>query len=90
MRVVLVPDPAKLPYRVSVEVVGRFSITGGTPEQLETFTQVNAPVILFPFIRAVVHEATANASRGPLRLNPMNLQELIKPGGWSSAPIQKD
>lgn len=86
MTLSLLPPPGHLPYRVSVEVLGRFSTPDGTVDQLRQFTQENAPVILFPFVRAVVYNATAEACRGPLRMNPMDLRGLIKPGGWSDQP----
>ncbi|MGN6594221.1 MAG: protein-export chaperone SecB [Terriglobales bacterium] len=83
MMLSLLPPPEQHPYQVSIEVLGRFSTKDGTVEQLKRFTQENAPVILFPFVRAAVFNATAEACQGPLRMNPLDLRGLIKPGGWS-------
>ncbi|MGH9414739.1 MAG: protein-export chaperone SecB [Terriglobales bacterium] len=76
--------PAALPYDVAITVAGVFSTADGSPEQLDSFTKVNGPVILFPFIRAAVQSITSDGAYGPLRINPVNLTKLIDPKGWQT------
>lgn len=79
------PDPRDKPYQLEVEVVGQFVQKSGPPEKFEEFCRSAAPMILFPYVREVVNRITHDARYGPIRLDPMNLQTLIKKDGWQNA-----
>ena len=68
------PDPKYQPYHIEVSIAGVFAtqVPIGEAEFLR-FCQVNAPVILWPYARELVNRVTADAIRGPVRLDPVNL-----------------
>jgi preprotein translocase subunit SecB len=80
----LLPDPHTQPYEIQVEVVGAFSTEDGSDEQLGTFCRVNAPAILFPYMRELVNRISADGRYGPIRLNPVNIAALLKEDDWVS------
>lgn len=84
LSVTLLPDPHAKPYEIQVEVVGNFSIENGTDEQLGAFCRINAPTILFPYVRELVSRISADGRYGPIRLNPTNVAAILKEDNWSS------
>lgn len=82
----VIPDPKWRPYKIEVEVVGRFSTSNGTVEQIQLFCQRAAPPILFPYIREIVHRVSMDGRFGPVRLNPLNVQSMLNQTEWSDVP----
>src|SRR5262245_39906590 len=79
MEVRLVGDPKWQPYDITVTLTGRFATVEGTAtaDELDSFTRVNAPIILFPYVREIVHRLTADAQYGIARLHPINLPSIL-------------
>jgi preprotein translocase subunit SecB len=81
----LAPAPAQLPYGVRVVASGYFSAKGDLgEEEVQKFAKLNAPVIMWPYMREYVHRVTADARFGPLRLNPVNLVALLGGSTWTA------
>lgn len=81
------PDPKWMPYKIEVEMIGLFSVTAGTEDDLKQFTRLAAPTILFPYVREVISKLTADAKYGPVRLSPMNVQALLNNSNWVEVPM---
>src|SRR5687768_945346 len=71
-------DPKKQPYVVEVTIRGRFAIKTGTVEHLEQFAKSGAASVLFPFVRQMIYTVTRDAMWGPLLINPINLQAVLR------------
>lgn len=76
LSVIVQPDLKWQPYEIEVVVVGLFREASGDHGLLEQFCMANAPAILFPYARQIIHTLTADAGYGPVRLNPVNLQAI--------------
>ena len=65
------------PYlSLTVETLGHFSIEGQTTSDIEhTFTKVNAPAILYPYVRAFISNFTLSSGIGAVVLPPLNFME---------------
>jgi preprotein translocase subunit SecB len=70
------PDPKWRPYEIEVAVTGQFEAASDevTSEQLNMFFRMNVPIILFPYVREVVHRITSDGRYGQVKIDPMNLQ----------------
>jgi len=73
-------ERTKYPFSMEIEVVGFFSMSNTSDEQIERF-KPNAVAILFPYVRAIVSSYTANANVAPLILPPINVNQLLKSKG---------
>jgi preprotein translocase subunit SecB len=78
LTVTVLPDPHVKPYEVQVEVAGEFEMFNGTAEIFREFCQNNAPVIIFPYVRHLIEQLTADGRYGRVRLDPVNLQGVLK------------
>ncbi len=67
----------KSPFYLLVEILGDFELIGST-ENREQFAKINATSILFPYVRALITNITANANIPPLILPPMNIVNMIE------------
>jgi preprotein translocase subunit SecB len=85
----VVPDPHSQPYNIVVDVMGVFSTQNGTPDQLGAFCRTNAPAILFPYIREIIARTTVDAAFGVVRLDPVNMSELLNQSAWSTGPVSR-
>jgi len=86
----ITPNRNIQPYNLVVEVIGRFAISHGSRADLISFCKSNAPGILFPYVRQLVHSATAHARHGPVQLPLMNMQGLLPGTGWEEQPPTGD
>lgn len=60
-----------------VLMVGYFKITGDMSEEtISMFCNVNAPAILFPFVREAFATASVKAGLRPVLLQPVNFVEM--------------
>lgn len=73
VNVVIEPDPSRQPYKLEVTVSGVFASDTASIELFDLFCKTTVPIILFPYIRHIVHMLTADAAYGPIRLHPINL-----------------
>ncbi len=83
-------DPKWLPYKIEVEVVGKFLAVNSTPEQLDQFCRLGAPPILFPYVRDIVHRVSMDGRFGVVRLNPINIQQLLNMTPWTVGEVKPD
>jgi len=60
---------------LNVEIVGFFNYKG-EPEEIKTFLSVNAPALLYPYLRAYVSSITSLSGLGTHTLPTMNLLGL--------------
>lgn len=76
------PDPKDKPYHIEIDVIGQFVLKSGPKETFEAFCRNNAPTILFPYVREIVHRTTQDGRHGALRLDPINIQALLAASQW--------
>lgn len=79
----VLPDLKWQPYRLELLISGIFVGEMGTVEVLAEFTRLSAPAILFPYVREAVHRMTMDAPYGQVRLNPINIQEMLNRLPWA-------
>ncbi len=79
LTVTVEPNQQMRPYKVEVAVTGRFETVPGTatPKDFDTFCRSNVPAILFPYVRELVHRVTSDGPYGAVRLDPVNLVNLV-------------
>lgn len=83
------PDPSAQPYEIEAVLSGVFVAHDGTKtDALQRFCQLNAPVILWPYLRAAVHQVTMDGRYGPVRMDPVNLAALLGQKPWQAMPQQ--
>lgn len=80
----IVPDQQWQPYRILVRIGGAFQSQDATPAEMDTFTRVAAPSILFPYVRETVNRITFDAPFGGVRLDPMNVSLLLNQTEWAT------
>lgn len=80
VRATLEPPPeTALFIKLSAAVEGAFSVEPGTdPERLRSFTALQAPVLLLPYLRQVITSLTAQSRIGALVMPPINMVEVTK------------
>ena len=68
-------------YEVSVKMVGVFLKIGDPELSLESFKKINAPAIIYPFIREHIHNLNSKAGINNIVLPPVNFykSEIITP-----------
>jgi preprotein translocase subunit SecB len=49
-----------------------------TEEQFNNFCDINAPAIIFPFVREIIATQTAKAGVQPVVIQPINFVELAQ------------
>lgn len=77
------PDPRWMPYHVETDVAGTFIVTHGTQDHLVQFCKFGVPPILFPYVREMVHRLTTDGGYGAVRLDPMNIQQMLNASDWA-------
>ncbi len=83
--VTLTPDPTHQPYRIQVVMSGVFrSPENAAQADFEVFCKQAAPVIIWPYIRALVSSLTLDARFGVVRLDPVNLTSVMREEGWKA------
>ncbi len=80
-----VTDRRFQPYTARVRIGGVFAAPNEMAEaDFYEFCRRAAPTILFPYARNMIHQISADAPSGPIRLNPVNLTDA-----FASAKILK-
>ncbi len=68
-----------VPYYFEIEGAGLFKFDETPdPKILETFSTINCPAIVFPYIREAIADITRRAGFPALHINPINFIELSK------------
>lgn len=77
-------NSGNLPFYLTVEGLGTFTFDG-EPNQntLKNVSSINAPAIIFPYIRETIADITRRAGFPPLHLPPVNFVNLAKKGEQS-------
>ena len=66
------------PFYIFIKAIGFFSVKNkGDVQILEEFSKVNAPAIIFPFVRETIADLTLKAGFSPLLLPPTDIRALI-------------
>lgn len=64
---------------IKVTTVGLFKKNGDIPQQaIESFCDINAPAIIFPFIREIIANLSMKGGLQPIIIQPINFVELNK------------
>lgn len=66
------------PFNITATVVGLFEEIPGGAVTLKKFAEINAPSILFPYLREAVSSITAKSHLGSVLLPPVNIAALIR------------
>lgn len=83
------------PCSISVTYEGIFSIPAeARAEVLKRFSEISAPAILFPYVRAELSRISALSGLPPINLPPINVQRMLsedqkKPPAASSGKTQE-
>jgi len=81
----ITPNQDVTPYAIEIEMIGEFTIKDGSKDLLDAFARNNAPAIMMPYVRQVVHSITAAARYGAVTLPLLNTQALFRDENWSVA-----
>lgn len=68
----------KTQFLMKVVMVGLFEAEDCTKEQIDNFSKINAPAIIFPFVREHVISMTIKAGLPPIALPIINFVENAK------------
>lgn len=66
------------PFSLKINMTGIFKLDNIYESERESFAEVNAVAILFPYIRSLISTITANVNVPPLILPPINVVNLIE------------
>lgn len=81
------PDRKWQPYRIQVTIAGGFRAVSASREQLEQFCRLGVPSILYPYVRERVHHLTMDAPFGFVRLDPVNISEMLNQSEWTTVGL---
>jgi|SRR5690554_3377505 len=62
--------------KINVEIEGQFKLNNREDSKIEDFLYLNAPAILFPYVRAYINTLTALSGNRPVVLPTLNLSGL--------------
>ncbi|MEI8393374.1 MAG: protein-export chaperone SecB [Rhodospirillaceae bacterium] len=65
-------------FLADVSYAGLFSLPGLPQEHHKAVLLIEAPRLLFPFVRAIISENTRNGGFPPLLINPIDFAELYR------------
>lgn len=75
---VTIKDSEQSNFFIDCEMVGHFSVIQGDENlDLNQFLNINAPALIFPYVRETISNITMRAGIKPIILPPMNMQ-LVK------------
>jgi preprotein translocase subunit SecB len=73
------PDPKHQPYLVRIIMTGVFQAPRVlSAEGFDEFCKRGAPVIIWPYVRAMMSFLTADGRFGTMRLDPVNLSGFLR------------
>ncbi len=66
-------------FSLQCTIIGFFSVLEGQENlSLKQFSEINAPALLFPYLREVIANITLRSGLKPLILPPINISSFIK------------
>ena len=66
-------------FNLHCSIIGMFScIKGQENLDLETFAEINAPTLIFPYLREIITSITVRAGIQPVILPPMNVLAMMQ------------
>lgn len=69
----------KAPFSIDLSITGKFmGEEDMTKEVFDNMCNINAPAILFPYIRTIINTLTSQSGYPPLTLPLINIQKTIK------------
>lgn len=72
-------NSGNLPFYFTVEGFGMFTFDGEPDAQtMKSVSSINAPAIIFPYIRETIADLTRRAGFPPLHLQPINFVKLAE------------
>lgn len=71
------PIENNYPFSLKMSITGIFEVRETEKEKREYFTKYNAVAILFPYVRSLISNYSANANVSPLILPPINVLKLV-------------
>jgi preprotein translocase subunit SecB len=82
-------------YKLEIDYAGMFKIEQMPPQAMEPFLLINAPALLFPFVRRIIADLTREGGFPPLMLDPIDFASLYMKrkqagntqGGNGAAPL---
>ena len=67
------------PFNIFIKAIGFFFVKDeGDITILEEFSKINAPALMFPFVRETIADLTLKSGYPPLLLPPINIVTLIE------------
>lgn len=70
-------EEVKTPYDINLIIVGTFELKDYTSEDLNTFLNINAIQILFPYMRSTLSSAMAALMLPPIVLPVMDARSIV-------------
>ena len=71
--IVSVHSEEKQAFGLTIEALGKFCIKGNVTEEIENnFINISAPIIVYPYIRALISNLTVQVGMKPIILPPLN------------------
>ncbi|GHF15285.1 protein-export protein SecB [Kordiimonas sediminis] len=84
-------DQSMTAFVVELAYGGLFGVRNVPEEALKTFLLIQAPMLMFPFARRVIADATRDGGFPPLMLDPINFEALYQAqqaqAGAASEPV---
>jgi preprotein translocase subunit SecB len=66
------------PFRIFISIAGYFTVENDDSlKNLEKFSDIQAPALIFPFVREFVADLTMRTGYPPLLLPPINITALV-------------
>ncbi|MEI7672134.1 MAG: protein-export chaperone SecB, partial [Deltaproteobacteria bacterium] len=81
-------DPS--PMKIFITVAGHFSLHDEQNDgALEEFAEIQAPTIMFPFVREIIANLTMRADFPPLLIPPVNMRMILGKKKESIGQVKK-
>ncbi len=65
-------------FSISLKIAGLFEVSGPESERLSQFDKINAPAIIYPYVREYVSSISTRAEMPTLLMPPVNFVELAR------------
>lgn len=76
-------------FTLEATVLGVFEEQPGSVVKLKDFAEIQAPALLFPYLREVISSTTAKSVVGPFIIPPMNVPVLLKANNEKKDLVKK-
>ncbi|MCC8426952.1 protein-export chaperone SecB [Mucilaginibacter sp. UR6-11] len=82
-------EGGKTEMKADIKMVGVFTVPEQSELPVETFTNVNAPAIIFPFLREHLASLSMKAAINPIMLQPVNFVKGSEPNKGTSNTVSE-